>query len=175
MPTSKQNFSIDDGRGTLLVAGLPEHMARSHAVGLANSREESVFLYAEGSQDAPEEIRPDLEPEQAEDEPQAVAFFGTYGEAVAATEEMWPTTVVRFHLHHTWERTGRVEYFDSYDAAVAAARAIWSAAHIGHDGDIECGGDRTLVWSSDEDSQDDDGSRAVASIRRCLVLPGAEQ
>lgn len=36
----------------------------------------------------------------------------------------------------------------------------------GHDGDLEEGGDRTLVWACEADSIDDDGARAVASIRR---------
>lgn len=38
----------------------------------------------------------------------------------------------------------------------------------GHDGDIDEGGDRTLVWRCEDDSIDDDGARAVASIRRVV-------
>lgn len=36
----------------------------------------------------------------------------------------------------------------------------------GHDGDLADGGDRTLVWECEADSEDDDGARAFAEIRR---------
>lgn len=42
----------------------------------------------------------------------------------------------------------------------------WPNYFSGHDGDIEDGGDRTLVWRNEADSEGDDGTNAVASIRR---------
>ena len=53
---------------------------------------------------------------------------------------------------------------DTYAEAVAVLRKEWPAAAIGHDGDIESGGERTLCWATEADSIDDDGARAVASI-----------
>ena len=35
---------------------------------------------------------------------------------------------------------------------------------IGHDGDLSTGGDRTLVWLNEKDSENDDGKNAVAYI-----------
>ena len=35
---------------------------------------------------------------------------------------------------------------------------------IGHDGDLSKGGDRTLVWENEKDSENDDGKNAVAYI-----------
>ena len=35
---------------------------------------------------------------------------------------------------------------------------------IGHDGDLSTGGDRTLVWENEKDSENDDGKNAVAYI-----------
>lgn len=55
--------------------------------------------------------------------------------------------------------------YETYEAAVEACEAEWPEAEIGHDGDLSDGGDRTLVWASAEDAADDDGARAVASIR----------
>lgn len=53
---------------------------------------------------------------------------------------------------------------ETYEAAQDAIRAEWPDAEIGHDGDLTSGGDRTLCWACEEDSEDDDGARAVASI-----------
>lgn len=50
--------------------------------------------------------------------------------------------------------------------AVAAILAEWPDGAIGHDGDLTEGGDRTLAWASEEDSVNDAGQNAVASIRR---------
>ena len=53
----------------------------------------------------------------------------------------------------------------SYEAAQAEVRSTYPDAEIGHDGDLsERSGERTLCWASEEDSDDDDGARAVASI-----------
>lgn len=62
------------------------------------------------------------------------------------------------HGISTWHQT--------YDDAVAAIRSVYTDPEIGHDGDITDGGERTLVWRDLESSDDDDGARAVATIRR---------
>lgn len=36
---------------------------------------------------------------------------------------------------------------------------------VGHSGDLADGGDRTLIWASAEDAEDDDGTNAVGEIR----------
>jgi len=54
---------------------------------------------------------------------------------------------------------------ESYDAAKEIITAEWSDAEIGHDGDLDGGGDRTLCWADEDSSIDDDGANAVASIR----------
>ena len=55
--------------------------------------------------------------------------------------------------------------YATYEEAIAAVESVYSQAEIGHDGDISEGGERTLVWASAEDAEDDDGSRACCSIR----------
>ena len=55
---------------------------------------------------------------------------------------------------------------ETYEDAIAAIEAEWPDAEIGHDGDLTDGGDRTLCWSDEVSSRDDDGAHAVASIRR---------
>ena len=37
---------------------------------------------------------------------------------------------------------------------------------IGHDGDLENGGDRTLVWENEKDAYNDDGKNSIASISK---------
>lgn len=49
-----------------------------------------------------------------------------------------------------------------YASEAEAQEAI--RAHYGRDVHIELCGDRWLVWTSEEDSIDDDGARAIASI-----------
>ncbi len=61
---------------------------------------------------------------------------------------------------------GRYHKFDTYEEAEASVLAVWSEAEIGHDGDISQGGEHTLVWASGSLSENDDGSRACASIVR---------
>lgn len=61
---------------------------------------------------------------------------------------------------------GRVETHGTYAEAVAAFAAEHEGCEIGHDGDLQDGGERTLCWASEEDSIDDDGARATASIYR---------
>jgi len=54
--------------------------------------------------------------------------------------------------------------YATYTQAIAAVRAFYRNPAIGHDGDIAQGGDRTLVWACEADSEDDDGSRACCVI-----------
>lgn len=61
---------------------------------------------------------------------------------------------------------GRCESYESYDAAIASVTEEYPDAEIGHDGDLECGGDRTLCWPDAESAANDDGRRAIATIRR---------
>jgi hypothetical protein len=57
--------------------------------------------------------------------------------------------------------------YDTYDQAVAAIQAEFgSEVVIGHDGDLRGFGDRTLFWPSEDDAHDDDGARALGSIRQ---------
>jgi hypothetical protein len=37
---------------------------------------------------------------------------------------------------------------------------------IGHDGDLSDGGDRTFCWPNDAAAVNDDGAKAIATIRR---------
>ncbi len=60
---------------------------------------------------------------------------------------------------------GRSATAETYDAAVETLRNEYPEAEIGHSGDLEDGGDRTLCWACEEDSKNDDGRRAVAAIR----------
>lgn len=68
----------------------------------------------------------------------------------------------------------RLEYADGgvvIGFASPQAALDWLERHYpdysaGHDGDLSDGGDRTLVWACEADSIDDDGARAVATIRR---------
>jgi len=55
--------------------------------------------------------------------------------------------------------------------AIDLVASAYPEAEIGHAGDLADGGDRTLCWADEESSADDDGARAVASIRR--VVGGA--
>ena len=44
---------------------------------------------------------------------------------------------------------------------------------IGHGGDLSDGGDRTLFWASEADAEDDDGARALGSVRSATYDGGA--
>lgn len=59
-----------------------------------------------------------------------------------------------------------VSTHDSYEAAVTAAEE-WAGEEgvVGHDGDLSECGDRTLIWASEEESEDDAGANAIGSIR----------
>lgn len=62
----------------------------------------------------------------------------------------WPTTIA-----------------DTYAEAIRMAMdAAGPDAVYGHDGDCADGGDRTLVWGDLADAEEDDGARAIGTIRR---------
>lgn len=54
--------------------------------------------------------------------------------------------------------------YDTYAEAVANLEGQYPEGVIGHDGDLSEGGDRTLVWESEADSEDDAGQKAVCQI-----------
>lgn len=54
---------------------------------------------------------------------------------------------------------------ESYELAEKRVRAVYPDCEIGHAGDIAEGGERTLVWRTEEESRDDDGARAVCEIK----------
>ena len=56
--------------------------------------------------------------------------------------------------------------FRSMKDAKAFIRKEWPEAVIGHDGDLDDGGDRTFCWADDASAVNDDGGNAVASIIR---------
>jgi hypothetical protein len=66
----------------------------------------------------------------------------------------------------TYANGDAAEYCDTYEEAVTLVESHWEDAEIGHDGDITDGGDRTLCWADEDSSQNDNGAKAVASIRR---------
>ena len=56
--------------------------------------------------------------------------------------------------------------FRTIRAAKAFVRKTWPEAVIGHDGDLDDGGDRTFCWADDAVAVNDDGANAIASITR---------
>ncbi len=64
------NYSIDSGDGNQLTAGLPEQTAHRIAQRMADERNESVYLYADGDEEAeeiaPTEIEVEIECERCE-------------------------------------------------------------------------------------------------------------
>ena len=56
--------------------------------------------------------------------------------------------------------------FASINTAKAWIRREWPEAVIGHDGDLDEGGDRTFCWADDDSAVNDDGANAVATITR---------
>lgn len=65
----------------------------------------------------------------------------------------------------TFTNGEEAERYDTYEQAKESVLARWPDAEIGHDGDLDGFGDRTLFWLSEEDSENDDGARALGSIR----------
>ena len=52
----------------------------------------------------------------------------------------------------------------TYPEALEHAASLGGIA-VGHSGDLEDGGDRTLIWASEADAGNDDGAKAIATIR----------
>lgn len=70
------------------------------------------------------------------------------------------TSAAGFRLSH---RDGRKVAVLSYAEAIYLA-SLWGARSVGHQGDLEDGGDRTLCWESELTGLDDNGSRAICTI-----------
>lgn len=68
-----------------------------------------------------------------------------------------PNTTYAVRFSHT----SAVKTFASLDSAIAAVRAVHPGCWIDTDALPEA---RALVWESDDAAQNDDGSRAIASI-----------
>lgn len=68
----------------------------------------------------------------------------------------------------TWSpaRGGHTIQYDSLAAAKAAVRVNLPHAVIGHDGDLDDGGNRTLFWVDGAQANGDAGARAAGAIRR---------
>jgi len=82
----------------------------------------------------------------------------------ATTTETKETTMTTYTISFTDGRTKTIE--GGYQEALDYVRElVGSDVEIGHDGDLTGGGDRTLFWACEEDSIDDDGVRALGSIR----------
>lgn len=61
---------------------------------------------------------------------------------------------------------GRTENYASYEAALDSLGVEYGPDMVAeHDGDLTEGGDRTLVWEDEKSGKNDDGAKAVASIR----------
>lgn len=55
--------------------------------------------------------------------------------------------------------------YTSYSAAKAAVEErLGPDGEIGHSGDLSDGGDATLFWASEEESENDDGAHAAGKI-----------
>ncbi len=59
--------------------------------------------------------------------------------------------------------------FGTYAKAIEWVLLDYEDAVIGHSGDLQDGGDRTLCWRTEDDAANDDGQRAVCSIHRMQV------
>lgn len=56
--------------------------------------------------------------------------------------------------------------YDTYEQAKAAVIAEFgNDVEIGHDGDLDGWGDRTMFWADEDEAENDDGARALGSIR----------
>jgi hypothetical protein len=64
-----------------------------------------------------------------------------------------------------WADGRRPVVCQTYDEACDCVRARYSEAYIGHNGDLEDPGDRTLCWPDEEASLGDPGSNTCAEIR----------
>jgi hypothetical protein len=68
--------------------------------------------------------------------------------------------------HNVALSNGRELRFSNRAEAECWIRAEWPDCELGHDGDLDDGGNRTLVWSCEADSIDDDGACSVARLYR---------
>jgi len=65
------------------------------------------------------------------------------------------------------EQNEIISTHDTYDEAVDAAdKFAGTDGVVGHSGDLSDGGDRTLIWPSEEEADNDDGANAIGSIRK---------
>lgn len=72
--------------------------------------------------------------------------------------------VMSYSIHYA---DGRIERgYDTTQDCLDAIEESYPDYYAGHDGDLSEGGDRTLVWACEAHSENDDGARAIASIRR---------
>lgn len=55
---------------------------------------------------------------------------------------------------------------NNYADAVAEVALTLDGCVIGHPGDLSDGGDRTLVWDSEDDAAGDDGAHAIGALLR---------
>lgn len=71
---------------------------------------------------------------------------------------------MRYELEN--EHGHKISSHIDYPSALAAAEE-WAGPDgvIGHDGDLSCGGDKTLIWANEASSIDDAGANAIGSIR----------
>jgi hypothetical protein len=60
----------------------------------------------------------------------------------------------------------RVVTASTWEGVVRWIRDRYPDAEIGHDGDMEDGGTRTLCWADEADAVNDDGAKAIATITR---------
>lgn len=61
---------------------------------------------------------------------------------------------------------GLTEKFSTYEEAIAAIDSIYSDVVVGHPNDITEGGPRTLCWTSQDDADNNDGSRACCVVTK---------
>jgi hypothetical protein len=76
-----------------------------------------------------------------------------------------------YRIHYA---TGEVsKAYETTQECLDALEGAYPNYWAGHDGDLADGGDRTLVWRNEAESENDDGANAVASIRRAKQNPAA--
>lgn len=60
----------------------------------------------------------------------------------------------------------REQSYDTLEQAKAAVRdEFGKAVVIGHDGDLDGYGDKTMFWADEDEAENDDGTHALGSIR----------
>lgn len=95
-------------------------------------------------------------PDGGTEDDDPVGWYGAAG---------WHCVVrVRYATYRIDYTDGRTADADTYDEAIEILEAEYPDLEYGHDGDLTEGGTRTLCWACEDDAQNDDGARAVASI-----------